>query len=172
MKWITHQVVGAGAALLAGLPPLAVGAAWMGSIAPDVIDQKIAGLFPNERKAFYKIHRRTTHWLGWWLAIWIAAFAAPGLARLVPGLTELPVLLAGLGLGGMAPVLLDMCTPSGVPLMPFSRTPRFSLNLCRTGSLGEYVFLAVALGVMWLVKGDELRPLLNSALRGLRHLAG
>ena len=47
MKWITHQVVGAGAALLAGLPPLAVGAAWMGSIAPDVIDQKIAGLFPN-----------------------------------------------------------------------------------------------------------------------------
>ena len=102
----------------------------------------------------------------------VAAFAAPGLARLVPGQTELPVLLAGLGLGGMAHVLLDMCTPSGVPLMPFSRTPRFSLNLCRTGSLGEYVFLAVALGVMWLVKGDELRPLLNSALRGLRHLAG
>lgn len=97
MKWITHQVVGAGAALLAGLPPLAVGAAWMGSIAPDVIDQKIAGLFPNERKAFYKIHRRTTHWLGWWLAIWIAAFAAPGLARLVPGLTELPCCWPGSG---------------------------------------------------------------------------
>ena len=172
MKWVTHQIVGAGAAVLAGLPPLAVGAAWLGSIAPDVIDQKVAGLFPNERKAFYAIHRRTTHWLGWWLAIWIAAFAAPGLARLVPGLTELPVLMAGLGLGGMAHVLLDMCTPSGVPLMPFSRTPRFSLNLCRTGSLGEYVFLAVALGVMWLIKGDELRPLLNNALRGLRHLAG
>ena len=65
MKWVTHQIVGAGAAVLAGLPPLAVGAAWLGSIAPDVIDQKVAGLFPNERKAFYAIHRRTTHWLGW-----------------------------------------------------------------------------------------------------------
>ena len=170
MKWVTHQVIGAGVAVLAGLPSLAVGAAWLGSIAPDVLDQKIAGLFPNKQKAFYKVHRRTTHWLGWWLAIWIAAFAVPGLARLVPDLTELPLLLAGLGLGGVTHVLLDMCTPSGVPLMPFSRTPRFSLNLCSTGSLREYLFLAAALGVMWLFAGDEIRPLLDRALRSLRHL--
>lgn len=172
MKWLTHQIVGAGTALLIGLPPPAVGAAWMGSIAPDVIDQKIAGLFPDKQKAFYKIHRRTTHWAGWWLAMWGAALTVPGLADLVPGLNELPVLLTGLGLGGVMHVLLDMCTPSGVPLLPFSRTPRFSLNLCRTGSLGEYLFLAVALAVMWLIKYDGARPLLERALHGLRHLAG
>ena len=165
MKWVTHQTVGAGMAYVMGLPLLAVGAAWFGSIAPDVLDQKLAKLVPGDRKtAFYKVHRRTTHWLGWWIAIWIAAFAVPDLDKAIEGLPELPLLVAGLGFGGVSHILLDMCTPSGVPLKPFSYSPRFSLKLCKTGSLGEYLFLAASVALMAFLKYEEVQPIVDYAV--------
>ena len=60
----------------------------------------------------------------------------------------------GLALGGLSHVVLDMLTVQGVPLLPFSRKNRFSLKLCKTGGVGEYVFLACMLAATWLFLRD------------------
>ena len=64
--------------------------------------------------------------------------------------------LLGLGFGGLSHVLLDMLTPSGVPLTPFSRQNKLSFKLCSTGSLGEYCFLACVTGATWLFFHEDL----------------
>ena len=51
----------------------------------------------------------------------------------------------GLAIGGLSHVVLDMLTPQGIPLLPFTRRGRVSLKLCRTGGLGEWIFLAAML---------------------------
>lgn len=57
---------------------------------------------------------------------------------------------------------LDMLTPSGVPLTPFSRQNKISLKLCSTGSLGEYCFLACVVGLTWLFYQDDLLKLTHN----------
>ena len=157
MKWITHQAAAVGAALALHLPPAGVAAACGGAVLPDVLDQHLAGLAPTPRgrqKVFNRIHRGATHWFGWWLALFLAAL----MLRLPP--LELAV-LTGLGFGGLSHVALDMLTPQGVPLQPFSRKGRFSLKLCATGSVGEYCFLAAIVLAVWFFMGRDLLHLVR-----------
>lgn len=149
MKWITHQAGAIVSALVLGLPPAGVAAAWAGAIAPDVIDQRVSRLAPTRKgrqKIFNRIHRGTSHWLGWWLACLALAAWAP-----LPWLAQDS--LAGLAFGGVSHVTLDMCTTRGVPLLPFSRRRNVSLGLFSTGSLGEWLFLALVLcgGLVYLL---------------------
>ena len=140
-----------------------VAAACVGAVMPDVLDQRMAGLAPTRRgrqKIFNAVHRGTTHWFGWWLILCAVAFAAPG-AQMGPMGRDV---LLGLGFGGLSHVALDMLTPSGVPLTPFSRSNKFSLKLCSTGSLGEYCFLLCVVGLAWWFYGADL-------LKLTRHLA-
>ena len=67
------------------------------------------------------------------------------------GLTR--AVLFGAAVGGLSHVVLDMMTPQGIPLLPFSRRNRFSLHLCRTGSLGEYAMIAA---MVLFMRGDIL----------------
>jgi len=153
MKWVTHQVGAFGAGMLLQLPLAGLAACVVGGILPDVFDQKLAGLFRNRQKAFNNIHRGFTHWPGLWLGLLVAVCvflpAGPfGLVRAV---------LFGAAVGGLSHVVLDMMTPQGIPLLPFSRRNRFSLHLCRTGSLGEYAFCAAMIAAMVLfMRGDIL----------------
>lgn len=155
MKWITHQATAVAAALALHLPWEGVAAACAGAVLPDVLDQRMAGLAPTRRgrqKVFNAVHRGTTHWFGWWLALCVAALCVPPHA-----LGELGgQALLGLGFGGLSHVALDMLTPSGVPLTPFSRRHKVSLRLCSTGSIGEYCFLACVAGVSWLFFHEDL----------------
>ena len=142
---MTHQAAALGLGLALHLPPAGIAAACFGAILPDVLDQRVAGLAPTARgrqRIFNRIHRGTSHWLGWWLTIFLAALALP-----VP--PPLKAALSGLALGAASHVLLDMLTPQGVPWHPFSRKGRFSFKLCSTGSLGEYCFLALLLAGIW-----------------------
>ncbi len=150
MRWPTHQVGAVGAALWLGLPAAGVAASFLGGVLPDVFDQKIAGLFRDRQKAFNRVHRGFTHWPGLWLGLFLAAliFLPKDAAWL------LRPICVGLALGGLSHVVLDMLTVQGVPLLPFSRKNRFSLKLCRTGSIGEYVFLACMLAAMWFFLRD------------------
>ena len=108
MKWITHQTAGVGAALALHLPLEGVVAACLGAILPDKLDQAIAKRSRNPQRTFNQIHRGTTHWFGWWVAILLVACS-----HLVPPHWQ-PALL-GIGLGGISHVVLDMLTPSGIP---------------------------------------------------------
>lgn len=149
MKWITHQAVAVGAAFVLGMPVAGLAGVWAGAVLPDVLDQKRAALSRNRQRAFNRIHRGTTHWFGWWLALWLA-----GLTGVLSELAG--AVVAGIGFGAFLHVALDACTTAGVPVVPWSRQGKFSLGLCRTGGLGEYAFLAVAAGLFWLVERQEL----------------
>lgn len=193
MKWITHEAVAVGAAFALGAPPAALAGTFAGSVMPDVVDQRIAGLFQNRQRAFNRIHRGATHWFGWWLALWILGlfwgdsatesffFSAlreiPGLDALFPnfigtapaqkGILRATQFAAGLGFGGIMHVVLDMCTVSGVPIVPWSRKRKISLKLFSTGSYREYLFLAAAMLLLWLIKGEHIMQLLREARRAL-----
>ena len=108
MKWITHQTAGVGAALALHLPLEGVVAACLGAILPDKLDQAIAKRSRNPQRTFNQIHRGTTHWFGWWVAILLVACS-----HLVPPHWQ-PALL-GIGLGGISHVVLDTAAGMGVP---------------------------------------------------------
>lgn len=152
MKWITHQAVAVGAAFSLGLPAAGVGAAWAGAVLPDVLDQKRAALARDRQRAFNRIHRGTTHWFGWWLAVW-----ALGMSGALPG--------SGGVHGGRSGLRgVESCGPGrlhhgGGAARPWSRRGKWSLGLCRTGGLGEYVFLALAGALFWVLERRELMDL-------------
>lgn len=138
MTWPTHQTGGIVAALALSLSLPSIIGAFLGSILPDVIDQTVSRLAPGKRvrqKVFNKIHRGQSHWLGWWMLLFF-----------LPLTVSLPVLardvLAGIALGGLSHVVLDMLTPRGVPLLPVRQAVNLSIPVCSTGKFSEYVFLA------------------------------
>ncbi|MBQ4568006.1 MAG: metal-dependent hydrolase [Desulfovibrio sp.] len=162
MKWMTHQAAAVGLGLALHLPPAGIAAACFGAILPDVLDQRVAGLAPTARgrqRVFNRIHRGTSHWLGWWLVIFLAVLA-------LPVSPPIKAALSGLAFGAASHVLLDMLTPQGVPWHPFSRKGRFSFKLCSTGSLGEYCFLALLLAALWLFLGQDVLLLLHRLAKG------
>ena len=63
--------------------------------------------------------------------------------------------------GGISHVVLDMLTPSGIPLHPFSRKNKLSFRVCSTGSVGEYVFLGVMLVLLGFLLGPEMKELIR-----------
>ena len=162
MKWMTHQAAAFALGVALHLPPAGVAAACFGAVLPDVLDQRMASLAPTARgrqRIFNRIHRGTSHWLGWWLTIFLAALVLP----LAPPLKAVG---SGLAFGAASHVLLDMLTPQGVPWHPFSRTGRFSFRLCSTGSVGEYAFLALLLAGIWFFLRQDVLALLHRVGRG------
>ncbi len=162
MKWLTHQSAAVAAALALQLPPAGIVAACVGAVLPDVLDQRLAGLAGSKRarqRVFNRIHRGATHWFGWWLVLLLAGMVLP-----LPPVERAALL--GVGFGGISHVILDMLTPQGVPLQPFSRKGRFSLKLCSTGSLGEYCFLAAIVAAAWLFLGEDVLRLVRHVGQG------
>lgn len=157
MRWITHQTgaILAGLALGLSLPPLAAASA--GAIFPDVIDQKLSGLAPTKRsrqKVFNRIHRGPSHWFGWWLLLFLASVSIP-----------LPMLwrdiLLGFSLGCLSHVGMDLLTPRGVPLLPFTRQGKIALPVCSTGTATETIFLLllIAGALFWFRDAPFLQSL-------------
>lgn len=160
MKWTTHQIsaVGAAWAAGAGLPLLA--GVFVGAILPDRLDQALASLYRDKQRGWGKVHRGPTHWFGWWLLLGLAGlYAAP------PVPPPVMAVLAGIGMGGLSHVILDLLTPKGVPLWPFSRKGRLSLGLVKTGGFSEYLFLALVCLGLFLWKLPDLPPILQNLTR-------
>ena len=149
MRWVTHQAMAVMAAFSAGLPLSGMLAAWAGSVMPDVLEQREAGkaLFFRQRR-FNKVHRRSSHWFGWWMAL--CCFPFTDIMGPLPG-----ALITGFAFGAFTHCLLDMCTKNGVPLLPFAES-RFSLKICSTGSLAEYAILVMCIVVFWLAERPAL----------------
>ncbi len=172
MKWITHQTVAVGSAVALGFPPPLVVAVFVGSVLPDVIDMTLARLTPCPEQTFKRIHRGFSHWYGSYLLAFVLCFAA------VQGMdffekwnvfsSKASYFQWGVGLsfGALMHILLDMCTPSGVPLLPFVDKSRFSLRLFPTGSVQEYAFLALAV-ICFASYASFLEPSAWRELQGL-----
>lgn len=163
MKWVTHQTTAVAAALALHLPPAALVAVAVGAVLPDVLDQRLAGLALTRRgrqSLFRAIHRGTTHWFGWWLLLSVAALMPSTLASILRDMA------LGLSLGGLSHVLLDMLTPAGVPLFPFSRHSVLTFKLCTTGSLGEYAFLVCVLAASCFFLRDDVLHLAQRLSQG------
>ncbi len=168
MKWVTHQSVAVGTVVLLGLPHAMVGGTVLGAIFPDMIDHSISRMTPNPQKTFNAIHRGLSHWFGWY-AVCVLFFALSAwYPRSFGGLhvnKDLLLFVGGLGIGGLFHVLLDMCTPSGVPLKPYKFKERFSLKLFSTGSPQEYLFLALILALFAALGFDDVPHALRSFQR-------
>lgn len=165
MRWITHTSVTVAAGLLFHPSvPFTAGLA-AGSVLPDVVDRVLSG---GNQQIWRRIHRGSSHWLGWYVLLAAVSFTVGpdmnegvrGLFMQLKGILPREVMrelgralqngpmdsiLLGLGLGGIAHIALDALNPSGVPLLPFSMKPRFGLGLVSTGTFGEYVFLGISL---------------------------
>lgn len=147
MKWFTHQTGAVLGGIAFQLPMAAMGTLFLGAILPDVIDQRIsrhAGTGKKRQAIFNRIHRGSSHWFGWWLALFMLVIGAP-----LPALCR--DICAGFALGALSHVVLDFFTPRGVPLLPFARMRHISLPLCSTGKLDEYIFLATGVGLLALL---------------------
>ncbi|MBD5553606.1 MAG: metal-dependent hydrolase [Desulfovibrio sp.] len=136
MKWITHQTGAVLGALALAMPQAAVASAVFGAVFPDVIDQRWSAAFGKRRrqKVFNRIHRGASHWFGWWLLLF-----AGSLCLELPQLAQ--ELALGFGFGALTHTGLDLLTPAGVPLTPFSRRGKLKLPICATGHIGEYALL-------------------------------
>ncbi len=164
MKWITHQLVAVGTAIVLEMPPIAIAATFFGSVLPDIIDQKISRWSSNPQKTFNSIHRGLSHWFGWYALLYCFAeyaFANPRSFGIDVG-KEVLHILSGLGFGGLFHILLDMCTPSGVPLSPFKLKRRATLKLFSTGSVQEYMFLALAMFILVAWGYDDFPKIVSS----------
>lgn len=151
MKWMTHQAVAVMAAAAFQMPLIGIAAAWGGSIAPDVVDQRRASFALFQQRKFNTTHRKASHWFGWWLVL--GFFSLAGILGPLPD-----ALLGGFAFGALTHVLLDMLTKKGVPLLPFLST-RLHIGLCRTGGLSEYLFLGACGLLFWALAWPDLHLL-------------
>lgn len=147
MKWITHQTGAVLGAAVLGMSIPAVALSLAGAIFPDLLDQKGSSLVSTSRKArqkvFNRVHRGASHWFGWYAAlfVFISAWPLPVFAR---------DCAAGFALGALSHVILDMLTPQGIPLTPFSRKGKLAAPICVTGHWSEYAFLMLMIsGAVW-----------------------
>jgi inner membrane protein len=101
MKWINHTIIAG--SLTAMINPLAVPAAIVGGIAPDILEKIFS----------VRHHRKETHYL----IVWIAATLFPIFVYDFHGI------LFGLAFGGLTHILADSLNPSGVPFAPWVQSP-------------------------------------------------
>jgi inner membrane protein len=118
MKWVNHTIIAG--SVTAVINPLAVPAAILGGIAPDILEKMLA----------LKHHRKETHYLIYWIAATLFALF----------IYDFHWILFGLFFGGLTHILTDSLNPSGVPFAPWSES-RFHLmgGKVRFGSSMEYI---------------------------------
>ncbi len=180
MKWFTHKAVAVAGALAAGAHAGALVAVLVGSVLPDMIDTAAAH---GNKRVWRRIHRQTSHWFGWYVAMILlgvvlplqemtadflrmADISFPGISRRALSEVLGNDLLVWLGLGGLVHVLLDALTPMRVPLFPWGGSRRFGVSLVSTGSWQEHAFLVVAVGAIAL-QFEKARQVLGTVLHGL-----
>jgi|GEM_PF-1605328 len=133
MMVLSHMAFAGGAGALWGLGMYSCAALAVGSVAPDVLDRKIAG---GNKSVWKGIHRTITHWPPLYpILLAILYFSGPSIPEPFARLAFMVVL------GALIHVSLDFFTPMGIPVIPpFRRKDRASIPLIRTGTLADYLF--------------------------------
>ena len=129
MKWFTHKAIAIAGALALEASPPGLFATLVGSILPDLADRTFA---MGNKQQWRRIHRQTSHWMGWYLLLMILGLMNFPLKHfaLSPIANQLfSEIMLWVGFGGITHVLLDSLTPMGIS----------------TGSVGELVFLIISI---------------------------
>ena len=167
MRWITHQIAAVGLLFSLKFSLGAVAAGFVGSILPDIIDQKLAKTFGfskrGQQRVFGRVHRGLSHWFGLYLLLILAC----NYLLIADWIKEI---ILGFAIAALSHVLLDMLTPKGVPILPLAKKPRLSLPICSTGSLGEYIFLMAICLIYVIYMRDECLHYLNLARKFLNQI--
>ena len=145
MKWFTHKAIAIAGALALEASPPGLFATLVGSILPDLADRTFA---MGNKQQWRRIHRQTSHWMGWYLLFMILGLMNFPLKHfaLSPIANQLfSEIMLWVGFGGITHVLLDSLTPMGIPMWPFGSKKRIGLSLISTGSVGELVFLIISI---------------------------
>lgn len=131
MKFKNHFVANAALSILFNLPLLPFLGFMAGSTLPDTLDKVFS---VGDRELWKRIHRTLSHWP--WLYV-----AGVAIVILSGGDGEVGSMALWACLGSLAHLALDVLTPMGIPVFPWSLRKRRSIRLFRTGSFWEYAFL-------------------------------
>jgi inner membrane protein len=151
MKGTTHITGGLVFAFLFNVPAYAVPFAVIGSTFPD-IDLKFSTLIPpkGKKKSLWSTHRGITHHPAVVLALFLLWVY---LENTYPQYHFYWQFLYGFWVGYLSHLVLDSMTKLGIPV-GFGYYPRFSLNLMKTGGVGEKVFFVLLViafvGILYL----------------------
>lgn len=161
LKWITHKTFAVAGTLALGLPLSTVIGSFFGSTLPDQIDFLRSNAGRN-RKKWYQVHRGISHfWLLYTLIfIPLLHYTNTYLSLIEIELPKIDIpyyqeisthlksnnflydFLLGIFLGALSHLATDMLNPTGIPIQISKNwKKKYSLNLFKTGSLWEYLFL-------------------------------
>lgn len=145
MKRITHFA--SGAALGAVLAPDMYSATCclLGSLAPDWLDKAVS---LGNWQRWEKIHRTWSHTLMWW-GLFIGILS---IVHVLPPLVFRCLFF--FGTGALLHLALDSLNPMGIPIFP--KTRRFSFNIVKTGSWGDYMIAAISVAIVATSQKDWL----------------
>lgn len=134
MKIISHEAIGASAAVLMNFDLVGIGAVTVGAILPDMADVVLAG---RNRELWEKIHRTVSHWWVLWVALAFVTFSVN------LGGYYINYIAFCLCIGAIIHLACDLLTPMGLPILNPFKQGGLSLNFIRTGSLQEFLFTAI-----------------------------
>jgi membrane-bound metal-dependent hydrolase YbcI (DUF457 family) len=157
MTWKSHTAVTAAVTYAVTLDPTFAAAASVGAVLPDRIEFILPWLK----------HRGNSHALALWIVlITIIALAYIFSDQVGAGAEELgqtTYYLFAVAIGGLLHILEDMCSVSGIPLLPTFLTPKekpptLKVPLYKTGHISEYVvagiLLCICAGIIALRTGQ------------------
>lgn len=132
MKFKNHTLFALALAVAANTPIPALAGISIGSVYPDKMDFFLSG---GSERAFFKLHRGFSHWPWTYIAIFASMLMWPGVIHTLWG-----QFLMGIVSGAALHILGDMCTPGGIPHLPWSLKKKFGFKWFKTGSIKEYLF--------------------------------
>ena len=118
-----------------------------GSNAPDYLE---VVYFEQGQRYSLIAHRTLTHIFLMWVVLLLLTVMQISMNDVSGVLLIVQWWLVGFFGGGVLHILLDMGTPTGVPIF-FPYRKRYSLNIYRTSALNEYVVAVVLFVSGWIV---------------------
>ena len=138
MTWVSHTAVTGAVTYAITLDPKFAAAAALGAVLPD----KVEFMLPFTK------HRGNSHAIAIWVGLIAIAAMATGVAW-TPEIQTGAYYAFAVFIGGLCHVLEDMCSVSGVPILPtlpgLPKGPVAKIPLYKTGSISEFIVAGVIL---------------------------
>lgn len=150
MTWKSHTAVTAAVTYAITLDTTFTAAACVGAVLPDRIEFILPGLK----------HRGNSHALTLWIGlVALIALVNAFSPQIIGDWGQITYYLFAVAIGGVCHILEDMCSASGIPLLPTFMTPgqkppTLKVPLYKTGTISEFVvtitLLSIFAGIIYI----------------------